>query len=127
MRAQRARTAFHTFGIVLTVGIAVLAGGCSGNAGNQAAEGLMNVEVGMTESQVLAIMGQPQRRESQGGTEFLIYATDNGSTAALLNFIPIAMVDGRVTGIGRHVYDHVVRAKAQSETSPQPEPGNPRR
>jgi hypothetical protein len=127
MGAPRAKTGFHTLSTALAVGIALLVSGCSGNAGNQAAEGLMNVEVGMAESQVLAIMGPPQRRESHGGTEFLIYATDNGNTAALLNFLPIAMVDGRVTGIGRHVYDHVVRAKAQSELSPQPEPSNLRR
>jgi hypothetical protein len=79
----------------------------------------MNVEVGMSESQVLALMGQPQRRESQGGTEFLIYATDDRSTTVLLNFIPIAVVDGRVTGIGRHVYDHVVRAKTRSDLNPE--------
>ena len=81
----------------------------------------------MTESRVLAIMGQPQRRESHGATEFLIYATENDNKAALINFIPIAMVDKRVTGIGRHVYDHVVRSKAQFDLNPQQEASKPRR
>jgi hypothetical protein len=111
----------------LTVTVSLLVCGCSEKPGDKASAGLMNVEVGMSESQVLALMGQPQRRESQGGTEFLIYATDDRSTTALLNFIPIAMVDGRVTGIGRHVYDHVVRAKTRSDKNPEREPDSHRR
>ena len=110
-----------------TVTVFLLVSGCSGKPGDKAAAGLMNVEVGMSETQVLALMGQPQRRESHGGTEFLIYATDDRSTTALLNFIPIAMVDGRVTGIGRHVYDHVVRAKTRSDKNPEPGPDSHRR
>ena len=53
------------------------------------------------------------------GTEFLIYAADDHS---ILDFIPIAIVGGRVTGIGRHVYDHVVRAKVQADLRPDEEP-----
>ena len=81
----------HRTTAALAITVALLASGCSGNASNQAAAGLMSVEVGMSESQVLAIMGPPQRRESQGGTEFLIYASDDRSATALLDFIPIAM------------------------------------
>jgi hypothetical protein len=113
--------------LALALAVALLVCGCSGKAGNKAAVGRTDVEVGMSESQVLAIMGPPQRRESQGGTDFLIYAADDRSGAALLDFIPIVMVGGRVTGIGRHVYDHVVRAKMQSDLRPGSEPDNPRR
>jgi hypothetical protein len=70
-------------------------------------------KVGMSQNQVVAILGEPQRRETYEGTEFLIYPTDSGGGA--LNFMPIAIVGERVTGIGRNVYDNVVRSKAQSD------------
>jgi hypothetical protein len=72
---------------------------------------LMDVQVGMSRQEVMAILGQPQRQEAHGSTEFLIYSTDGTSNAALINFTPIAIVDGRVTGIGRNLYDTVVRAE----------------
>jgi hypothetical protein len=127
IRVRNIKTGFQMLGATLAVTVTLLVSGCSGNRSSNAGAGLMNVEIGMTESQVLAIMGQPQRRESHGGTEFLIYATENDNKAALLNFIPIAIVDRRVTGIGRHVYDHVVRSKTQSDLNPQQEPSKPRR
>jgi hypothetical protein len=126
MSAQPIKTGSHALG-ALAVTVTLLLSGCSGSSNSNVRAGLMDVEVGMTESQVLAIMGQPQRRESHGATEFLIYATENDNKTALINFIPIATVDKRVTGIGRHVYDHVVRSKAQSDLRLQAEPGNPRR
>jgi hypothetical protein len=90
---------------------------CSGTASRNAQANLLNVEAGMTENQVLAVMGQPQRRERHGGTEFLIYANDSSNQVALVDFT--AMVDGRVTGIGRQVYDHILRSERESErTSP---------
>jgi hypothetical protein len=103
---------------------------CSENSSSSNAATLqLNVELGMSQSQVLAIMGEPQRRETHGGTEFLLYATEEGDKTALLHFIPIAIVDGRVTGLGRHVYDHVVQSKAKSDLEPsKPSPaGDPRR
>ena len=126
MSAQRINTGSHALG-ALAVTVTLLLSGCSGSSSSNVRARLMDVEVGMTESQVLAIMGQPQRRESHGATEFLIYATENDNKTALISFVPIAMVEKRVTGIGRHVYDHVVRSKAQSDLRPWPEPSNPRR
>ena len=87
--------------------------GCSETSSNDAGARLLDLEVGMTQTQVVAILGEPQRRETYGGTEFLIYPTGPNSSA--LNFMPIAVVDGRVTGIGRNIYDNVVRSKAQSD------------
>jgi hypothetical protein len=87
--------------------------GCSENSSNNAGARLMEVEVGMNQSQVVSILGEPQRRETYGGTEFLIYPT--GSEASAQNFMPIAIVGGRVTGIGRNIYDNVVRSKAQGD------------
>jgi hypothetical protein len=66
-----------------------------------------SVDVGMTQSQVLSILGQPQTREAYGPTEFLFYPAGGGGN------IPIAIVDGKVTSIGRAAYDIVVQAKAQ--------------
>ena len=109
----------------LTITIATLSG-CSGSANRDPAANLLNVEAGMTESQVLAIMGPPQRRERHGGTEFLIYASDNSNKVALVDFIPIAMVDGRVTGIGRRVYDHILQSESESQKS-SPGSSKPRR
>lgn len=74
---------------------------------------LSNVKVDMTREEVIAIMGPPQRHELHGSTEFLIYATDGKSTTALLDFTPVAIVDGRVTGIGRGLYEAVVRARTK--------------
>jgi outer membrane protein assembly factor BamE (lipoprotein component of BamABCDE complex) len=70
-----------------------------------------NVAVGMTQNQVLSILGQPQKRESYGPTEFLFYTSSFGAD------IPIAIVDGKVTSIGRAAYDIVVRSKSQPDTT----------
>jgi hypothetical protein len=67
----------------------------------------------MTRDEVLQIMGPPQRQEIYGATEFLIYSTDGRSTTALLDFTPIAIVDGRVTGKGRSLYEAVVQANSK--------------
>jgi SmpA/OmlA family protein len=86
--------------------------GCAETNSNSAGARLMDVEVGMTQNQVVSILGEPERRETYGGTEFLIYPASSSSPQ---NFMPIAVVGGRVTGIGRNVYDNVVRSKTQSD------------
>jgi hypothetical protein len=87
--------------------------GCAETGSNDPVTRLTDVEVGMSQTQVVSILGEPQRRETYGGTEFLIYPT--GSDGSASNFVPIAIVGGRVTGIGRNVYDNVVRSKGQSD------------
>jgi hypothetical protein len=72
---------------------------------------ITSVDVGMTQSQVIAILGQPKMRESYGGTEFLFYPNDAGDN------VPIAFVEGHVTSIGRAAYDIVVRSNARSNTA----------
>jgi hypothetical protein len=59
-------------------------------------------------------MGPPQRREEYGETEFLIYSADGTSSTALLDFTPIAIVNGRVTGTSRSLYDVVVQARSRN-------------
>ena len=84
-------------------------GGCANPTGMQAGR-LDGVRAGMTREELLQLLGAPQRQEAYGATEFWIYSTDGTSTTALLDFTPVAIVDGRVTGTGRTLYDAVVRA-----------------
>ena len=104
--------------VVVLITLLAMVAGCSGK--RDPSTTAMKVEVGMTENEVLAIMGPPIRREVHGGTEFLIYSADGVSETAILNFVPIAIVDGRVTGAGRNLYDAVIRAKAQTNQDAQP-------
>ena len=85
--------------------------GCGGASGGAPTADVTNVEVGMTQSQVLSMLGQPQMHETYGPTEFLFYTSSYGTN------VPIAIVDGRVTSIGRAAYDIVVRAKSQTDTT----------
>jgi hypothetical protein len=89
--------------------------GCADSAGLPAVK-LSAVQAGMTRDEVLAVLGPPQRQEAYGSTEFLIYSNDGVSTTALLNFTPIAIVDGRVTGVGRTMYEAVVQAHASRDS-----------
>ena len=88
-----------------------LIAGCAENNPKDGGSKLMSVEIGMSRSQVLAIAGEPQSKETHGATEFLIYPTGSSS----YDVLPIAIVDGRVTGIGRNLYDNVVRSKMKSD------------
>ena len=85
--------------------------GCAGANSSSTTASISNIEVGMTESQVLSIMGQPQKRETYGGTTFLIYGNDPGPS------VPIGIVGGRVTSIGRAAYDIVVRSQTETTGS----------
>jgi len=86
--------------------VSVVANGCT-SPGNMQNARLDSIRAGMTRDQVLEILGPPQRQERHGSTEFLIYSTDGTSPTALLDFTPIAIVDGRVTGTGRSLYQAV--------------------
>jgi len=88
---------------------AVLEGGCTDPAAIPVAN-LTQIHPGMTRQEVLGALGPPQRQEIYGTTEFLIYSADGKNDTALLNFIPVAIVDGRVTGTGRAFYDAIVEA-----------------
>jgi outer membrane protein assembly factor BamE (lipoprotein component of BamABCDE complex) len=91
----------------------LLLSGCA-NPATMRTSNLESVRAGMTRDQILEIMGPPQRQETYGSTEFWIYSTDGTSNTALLDFTPIAIVEGRVTGAGRKLYDAVVQAHSQS-------------
>jgi len=96
--------------LALALVVSLLVAGCGGANSGPSTASINNIEIGMTESQVLSIMGQPRKRETYGGTSFLIYGDDAGP-------IPIGIVGGRVTSIGRGAYDIVVRSQAQTTGS----------
>jgi outer membrane protein assembly factor BamE (lipoprotein component of BamABCDE complex) len=98
--------------LATTLGSLMLLTGCV-NSLEISPTRLESVRAGMTRDEVLLLLGLPQRQESYGSTEFLIYSTDGRSTTALLDFTPIAVVDGRVTGTGRELYDAVVQAHSR--------------
>ena len=95
--------------VALWITLSQLAGCASGGSETARAD-VSNAAVGMTQSQVVSILGEPRKRESYGPTEFLFYTSTYGTE------VPIAIVDGKVTSIGRAAYDIVVRAK-QSDTT----------
>jgi|RhiMetdeSRZDD1v2_1073273.scaffolds.fasta_scaffold1101559_3 hypothetical protein len=96
--------------------LSLLNSGCSSGGAGVSMANLTMVEVGMTRAEVVAIMGEPKRQEVHGATEFLMYPSGRGETA-VLDYVPVATVDGRVTGIGRNLYDTVVRAKTNADLS----------
>jgi outer membrane protein assembly factor BamE (lipoprotein component of BamABCDE complex) len=100
----------HRCTVVLWIALSQLAG-CANGGSKATRVDVSNVAVGMTQNQVLSILGQPQKRESYGPTEFLFYTSNYGAD------VPIAIVDGKVTSIGRAAYDIVVRSTAQADTT----------
>jgi outer membrane protein assembly factor BamE (lipoprotein component of BamABCDE complex) len=101
--------------IVLTCALCgVLQSGCTDPAANPVANLTQinpgQIHPGMTRQEVLAALGPPQRQEIYGTTEFLIYSTDGNTDSAQSNFLPVAIVDGRVTGTGRAFYEAIVQA-----------------
>ena len=85
--------------------------GCATESSGATRSDVSNVEVGMTQTQVLSILGQPQMREAYGPTEFLLYTSSYGTS------VPIAIVEGKVTSVGRAAYDIVARSKTQSAST----------
>src|SRR5436190_20438090 len=85
--------------------------GCAAESGGATRADVSNVDVGMAQNQVFSILGQPQMREAYGPTEFLFYTSSYGTS------VPIAIVDGKVTSVGRAAYDIVVRSKTQSAST----------
>jgi len=91
--------------------------GCEGWQSGSHTRALMKVQVGMSRDEVIALMGQPQKREAYGKTEFLIYRTDFAGTGEAENFTPIAIADGKVVGWGRNYYDNAVYSKVQPDVT----------
>jgi hypothetical protein len=100
--------------IVLTCALwGSLQSGCTGPTALPVAN-LAQIHTGMSRQEVLAAMGPPQRQEIYGTTEFLIYSADGSADITQSNVIPVAIVDGRVTGTGRAFYDAIVQANSRN-------------
>jgi Protein of unknown function (DUF3192) len=77
----------------------------------------IRLRVGMTRDEVIATMGKPQIREAYGKTEFLIYRTDLPVGTQTVDFTPVALANGKVTGWGRNIYDEARRKRADASTN----------
>ena len=101
-----------TFAALLLMGTMPL-GGCAWYALSQVKahrSGLEKLQVGMSEEQVLVAMGEPEKRETHGQLEFLIYVTDAGIQPETLRITPVGLVEGRVSGWGKTFYDGATRS-----------------
>ena len=83
--------------------------GCASDNASTARGDVSEVAVGMTRSQVISILGPPQKLETFGPTEFLFYRSGYGED------LPIAVVEGKVSSIGRGAYEIVVKSKAVAD------------
>ena len=81
------------------------------------AKALTKLQVGMKRDEVIALMGQPEKREEYGKTEFLFYRTDHTQTSDAVDFTPVAIADGKVVGWGRDIYDTAVHSKVQADAT----------
>src|SRR5262245_11090557 len=70
------------------------------------ASGLVNgsLHVGMTRAAVVAQLGEPQKVETSGNMEFLFYRAPWTMSWATWTSNPIAVLDGKVVGLGSSFY-----------------------
>jgi hypothetical protein len=73
------------------------------------------LQIGMTRSEAIAVMGSPNKREAYGDTEFLIYRTEIEGPEHL-TLTPIAIVRGKVAGWGRNYYESAIKADVTIKT-----------
>jgi len=63
-----------------------------------------SLQVGMTRSAVVAQLGEPHRVETNGNMEFLFYRSPLTMAWATWTSNPIAVLDGKVVGLGSSFY-----------------------
>jgi outer membrane protein assembly factor BamE (lipoprotein component of BamABCDE complex) len=81
------------------------------------AKAITKLQVGMKRDEVIALMGQPGKREEYGKTEFLFYRTDHTQISDAVDFTPVAIANGKVVGWGRDIYDTAVQSKVQADAT----------
>jgi hypothetical protein len=101
---------------IVVVGAASILASCAQLQSGVNAFNTIRLHVGMTRDDVIATMGKPQIREAYGKTEFLIYRTDFPVGTQTVDFTPVALVNARVTGWGRNIYDEARRKRAEANT-----------
>jgi hypothetical protein len=83
--------------------IGLLAGGCeSFDSLSPQRTGVLlrTIQLGMTEEEVAAQLGKPQKQEVRGETKFLFYSTPWQVAEKAKQKSPIAIKDGNVVGMG---------------------------
>ena len=67
------------------------------------------IQIGTSREEVISQLGEPYKQERHGTTEFLFYQTiwQAADKAAARN--PIAVLDGKVVGLGKAQYEKFVR------------------
>jgi hypothetical protein len=68
------------------------------------------IRVGMSRDEVIGLLGPPHRQERHGVAEFLFYGTTWQASDRAAARMPIALIDGKVVGLGKAHYDRVVEA-----------------
>src|SRR5215813_5859093 len=63
-----------------------------------------SLQVGMTRSAVVAQLGEPHRVKTNGNMEFLFYRSPLTMAWATWTSNPIAVLDGKVVGLGSSFY-----------------------
>ena len=92
--------------------------GCVLAAQNQSRETndkIMHLDVWMTKSEVLQILGKPYKREVYGENEFLIYETNYFAKHEKEKYTPIFFKNGKIVGWGRNYYDDAIKSKIEAD------------
>jgi hypothetical protein len=110
--------------LLATLLLLILAGcaGSSAQTGWEASknrDSMLNLNVGQSKDQVLALMGKPYKTEMYVADgkplEFWLYLTEgrvvDGPGLRDSNFTPLAFENGTLKGWGRNFYDNTVRIK----------------
>jgi hypothetical protein len=61
---------------------------------------IRTIQVGMSEEEVVAHLGKPQKQEARGDMKFLFYATPWQVAEKAKQRSPIAIKDGKIVGLG---------------------------
>jgi hypothetical protein len=83
--------------------VSLLAGGCESFdvlSPQRTGALIRTIQLGMTEEEVTAYLGKPQKQEVRGETKFLFYATAWQVAEKAKTRSPIAIRDGNVVGMG---------------------------
>ena len=82
-------------------------------------EDSQRLAVGMTEAQVIELLGKPPKRERWGNTQFLLFETNYFSLDSSGRYTPVALVDGKVVSWDQAYYENTVRARKHWNTETQ--------
>ena len=86
--------------------IAILAGcGLANQSRNNS--NIVDIRVGQTEEQLIAIMGKPQVTRGSGSKLYFLYTTNAGYSDQYNRYTPILLVNGKVEGWGKQYFKEI--------------------